>query len=606
MAAHTLVKSIESENFQSSNTDLDPSDLHSTGKHHTIPRLSSQFTTININNNERWNDSDSDLTITQEPNYLTLTLSNDIEETVEVMEPSLSDTQIGNQYEEFQCDPKTKLPISSRIIGFCSLSLAIFVVSLDQTILATSISRKNLFSNSSSNLIWINTIYLLMSVASQPLFEKISAILGRKSMFLLAMLIFLIGSSLCGASQNTQMLILSRGISGFGSGGILSLYILITSDIVPVQSHGKYHGLIQDVYVLGTVIGPFIGGIFLEYTSWRWEFYLNILIGSLTISLIFVLWYLSKIQDSVSGKLKNIDFLGITILFLGILAIVFPLIWGGNKYEWDSVFVIMLFCTGVVLLLGFILVESFFASEPIIPLHLFKIRNYLVIFIFNLLLGLNLIVFIFYLPIYFEFVKGYSIMRAGLQIYPLLLGYIPLSLIGFTTSRTPYFRPWMATIGFAMIAFAADSFSRFNQHSSTAAIFGFQFLAGAGLGCSLQTSLITAHNAAINSKDIPLITSVIVLFRTIGSSLGIVIAGAVYNFEMNSRELAISHENESFNIYKSQSESDKDLEAYTEALNKVFFMAMISSCIATIIGLFITSHHKTESGKEETISDPSN
>ncbi|CAG8465673.1 10607_t:CDS:2 [Ambispora leptoticha] len=492
-------------------------------------------------------------------------------------------------------DQTNQLPFKQLIIVFMGLALAIFLSSLDQMIVTTALPRIASDFHALSDISWVATSYLLTSTSFQPLYGKISDIFGRKFTFLFAISTFVAGSVLCGASIDMPMLIVSRAIAGIGGGGIMSLVMIIISDIVPLRERGKYQGILGGTFTISSVLGPLIGGVFTDRLSWRWAFYINLPTAALTITIIITILHLPHVYGSFKEKLKRIDFLGTTFLIASTVTILLPLNWGGNTYPWNSSIVISLFCVGAVLICVFLFIEFRIAVEPIVPQRLFKIRNPVLVYIGSFFIGMAFYGFIYYLPLYFQAVRGYSATKAGLQLLPLVLGLVAFSTgSGFATSLSGRYHPWII-FGYGLTTISAGLLSTLNENSNRGEEIGYLLMAGAGLGCSMQTALLAAQSA-VEYRDIAVVTSLSSFFRTIGGVFGVAISGSIFNNKLSSHLVDVLPPGISFDLVKNSVEYIRSLppdvqvpiiHAYVQSLRYVFLIGVPMAGVAFIHSLFI-------------------
>ncbi|KAG9303173.1 hypothetical protein G9A89_001789 [Geosiphon pyriformis] len=519
--------------------------------------------------------------------YSNYTNDRDIRKNVKV--PAIIDAgePVNDQTMEFQ--------FKQRMAIYVGLVMAIFLASLDSTIVSTALPTISSEFNALSDIPWVGTAYLLSSTASQPLYGKFSDIFGRKALFLCAIYVFLLGSLLCGAAQSMIMLVISRGIAGIGGGGIYSLVNVIIADIIPLRERGKYQGIIGATFSLSSVVGPLIGGALTDNLSWRWAFYINIPIGIAAIIVIVKLLNLPHVQGSLKAKLLRVDYFGTFIFVVAVVSILLTLNWGGNKYEWTSPVIILLLLAGAFSILMFIFYEVYVAPEPVITGRLFKIRNPLAVFACNFTTGITFLGLIFYLPVYYQAVKGDGAMEAGLRLAPLMLGIVITSAVsGFVTSWTGYYRGW-TIVGYSLIAIGTGLLTTFTEKTDRIQEIIYILIIGGGFGASLQTSLIAAQTS-VNYKDVAVVTSLTGFFRSIGGIVGVSISGSAFHYMLEKRLVEILPPNVSLeNVMNSLSYvrtlpldvQEPIIQSYMCALQYVFQVLTPPAVLSVFISLFI-------------------
>ena len=319
------------------------------------------------------------------------------------------------------------------IIG--ALMLRMFLAALDQTIVSTALPTIVADLHGASHLAWIVVAYLLAATVSTPLWGKLGDQYGRKFFFQAAIVIFLCGSALSGLSHSMTELIVFRAVQGLGGGGLMVGAQAIVGDIVSPRERGRYQGLFGAVFGVASIIGPLLGGVFVEQLTWHWIFYINVPVGAVALAVVAI---------QVPGNLRRvhhiIDYLGTATLILSASCLVLFTSLGGTTYPWGSPTIIALGVAGAVLLAIFAVVERG-ATEPVLPLHLFSIRAFSVVSVVGFIVGFAMFGAITYLPVFFQIVHGESPTISGLQLLPLLVGLIICSTgSGIVISRTGRYR----------------------------------------------------------------------------------------------------------------------------------------------------------------------
>ena len=298
---------------------------------------------------------------------------------------------------------------------FAGLLLAMLLASLDQTIVATALPTIVRDLGGLDQLSWVVTAYLLGATVTMPLWGRASDLYGRKPLFLAAIGVFLIGSALSGAAQDLTQLIAFRALQGLGAGGLMTLAMAIVAEIVSPRERGRYQGYIQMVFVIASVAGPLLGGVFADHLSWRWVFYVNLPIGAATIALI-----VSALHLPVERKPVRIDSLGAALLAGGLTCLLLVTTWGGREYAWDSGEIAGL-AAGAVALLALFVAQERRAAEPILPLRLFRQPVFVIVSAALFLTTLAFFAVIVYMPVYLQVATGASATGSGFLLLPLML-----------------------------------------------------------------------------------------------------------------------------------------------------------------------------------------
>jgi EmrB/QacA subfamily drug resistance transporter len=404
---------------------------------------------------------------------------------------------------------------------FGALMLVLLLASLDQTIVSTALPTIVGDLGGISKLSWVVTAYLLASTVVGPLYGKLGDLYGRKVLLQSAIVIFLVGSALCGISQNMTDLIVFRAIQGLGGGGLFVITIAVVGDIIPPRDRGRYQGFFGAVFAVSTVIGPLLGGFFVDSLSWRWIFYVNVPIGLVALAVIAIAF-----QARADHVRHTIDYLGASLLAGGLSAIVLYTSLGGTTYPWTSAQMVALIVSGFVLLAAFVFVEAR-APEPILPLEIFRNRVFSVTSAVGFIIGLALFGAVTYLPLYLQDVKGHSPTTSGLLITPMMAGLLITSIgSGQLISRSGRYKPFPIA-GTAIMAVGLALLSRLYVDTSTLVAGAYMLVLGLGLGLVIQVLVLAAQNA-VDYKYLGVATSGSTLSRQIGGSIGVAIFGAIF------------------------------------------------------------------------------
>jgi EmrB/QacA subfamily drug resistance transporter len=494
------------------------------------------------------------------------------------------------------------------IIG--ALMSAMLLAALDQTIVSTALPRIAQELNGLNHISWVATSYLLTSAVVTPLYGKISDLFGRKKIFLVAISIFLIGSILCGFSQNMGQLIVFRGIQGVGGGGLFALIFAIIGDIIPPRQRGRYQGYFGAVFGVSSVVGPLLGGFFTDHLSWRWVFYINIPIG--LFSMFIIARYLHLPVHRTEHK---IDFAGAGLLATAIVSLLLVTVWGGNQYAWVSPEILSLGALSILSTALFIRQEQR-AAEPILPLRLFRNDIFTVSSLLALVSGLVMFAAILYLPVYQQLVRGYSATKSGLLMLPLVIGLFAGNIgSGRIISQTGKYRKFPLA-GTLIITLGLWLFSHIGLTTNQWLLSVWMLVLGLGIGLFMQVTTLAVQNT-VERRDMGTATSTIVFFRNMGSSFGAAIFGTVLtsrlaHYLQQTLGPSASHINVS-NLEGGASQLQSInpevfhavLQSFTLAFRDLFLWAVPFALLGFVIALFLreeplrTSNHEAPSPSEE-------
>jgi EmrB/QacA subfamily drug resistance transporter len=337
---------------------------------------------------------------------------------------------------------------------------------------------------------------------------------------MMSVAIFLLGSVLCGLSQNIEQLIIFRAVQGLGGGGLMALVLAIIAEVVPLRQRGRYQGYFGAVFGISSVAGPLLGGLFTDHLSWHWIFYINLPLGLLA------LWAIAtKLHLPVRRSPHKIDYAGAALLSLASVSVLLVSVWGGLHYAWLSPQIISMSILAVVATALFIVRERF-AKEPIIPLGLFRNGIFISSVLLSVLAGIAMFASILYIPQYQQIVRGYSPTESGLLMLPLILGLLTASIIsGRLISKTGHYKPF-PIIGTLLLVLGLWLFSHLSLTTSHLEMSLWMLVIGAGLGSFMQVTTLAVQNA-VDPANLGVATSTVTFFRSIGGSLGGAIFGTI-------------------------------------------------------------------------------
>ncbi|KAG4257715.1 hypothetical protein FPRO04_13396 [Fusarium proliferatum] len=530
--------------------------------------------------------------------------------TQEYLSVEESNATLGNDAPRTQgIDYPSGLRLISLIVG---LGLAVLLVALDNTIIATAIPRISDDFKSLDDIGWYGSSYLLTTCAFQLLFGKLYTLFNIKWVFIAAMVLFEVGSAVCGAAPTSEALIVGRAIAGLGSAGLFQGAIIIIAYSVPLNKRPLYNGMFGSVYGVASVIGPLLGGAFVDHVTWRWCFYINLPVGAVAMLAAIMTVRIPKQKDPSQGSswisyVSDLDPIGTVCFLPGVVCLLLALQWGGTKYPWSSGKVIGPLVLSTVLLAAFVAVQVWKGDKATVPPRIIRQRTLVSASVFTLLLSAAYFAIVFYIPIWFQAIKGVSAIKSGIMCLPMILSVVIFSLVaGGGVTAIGHYVPF-AYASSILTAIGAGLITTFETDTGHPKWIGYQFLFGAGVGCGIQLGII-ASQVVLQEADIPTGTAIITLCQMLGGAISISAAQSIFG---NLLGHGISQTvGEDLNIVTQVGATDlKDvvdprfyarvLEAYNSALTETWYLsvALAALSIVGVIGMEWKSVKKLAAAK---------
>lgn len=414
-----------------------------------------------------------------------------------------------------------KRPRSVRVV-LLALMVAMMLAMLDNMIIGTAMPTIVGELGGMEHLSWVVTSYTLATAVATPIWGKLGDMYGRKATFMTSIVVFLIGSALSGMAPDMGALIGFRAVQGLGAGGLMVGVMAIIGDLIPPRERGKYQGMIAGVMALAMIGGPLVGGTITDNWGWRWAFYINLPLGVVALAAVGVVLQLPKKRAKA-----GIDYLGVLLLTVGITSVVLVTTWGGTEYAWGSARILQLSFLGVVALVGFVFWQTR-AAEPVIPLHIFRSRNFTLMSVIGFIAGFVMFGATLFLPLYQQAVQGASATNSGLLLLPMLGAMLVTSMVaGRVTTTTGRYKVF-PVLGSVLMVTGLYLLSTMDTGTSRLTSGIFMAVVGLGMGCLMQITMLVAQNS-VEMKDMGVASSSTTLFRTLGSSFGVALMGALFN-----------------------------------------------------------------------------
>lgn len=508
-----------------------------------------------------------------------------------VLEEAKEQTTEHEGEDEIEYPKKWKLGIIT-----LALMLSVFCMALDNTIIATAIPRITDQFNSIGDVGWYGSAYLLTTCAFQLLFGKLYTFYSIKWVYIIALFIFEIGSVICGAAPNSVAFIVGRAVAGLGAAGIFSGAILIVAHTVPLRQRPMYTGLLGGMYGIASVAGPLMGGAFTDKVTWRWCFYINLPLGGVTFAFIAFFFTSPAKSGKQSGltwrqKLRQLDPIGTAVFVPAVVCLLLALQWGGSTYPWGNWRIILCLVFFVVLIAIFIGIQFWLQDTATVPPRVFKMRSVWAGAWFIVFLGGSFFAMIYYVPIWFQAIKGVSATKSGIMNLPMLLGLVIMSLVaGGLVTTLGYYTPFMIASS-VLMSIGAGVMTTWTTTTNHDKWIGYSALYGIGVGMGMQQPLIGVQ-AVLPISDVPVGTAIIMFSQTLGGALFISVAQNVFSNQLIKN---IARDLPSINpatVLSVGATSLKDripkqdlpqvLVAYNDTLTQVFYVAVATAALSLV------------------------
>ncbi|MGB3330587.1 MAG: MDR family MFS transporter [Thermomicrobiales bacterium] len=472
---------------------------------------------------------------------------------------------------------------------FAGLLVSMLLSSLDQTIFSTALPTIVGELNGVDHMLWVTTAYILAATIMMPVYGKLGDLIGRKPLFIGALSIFIVGSVVGGMATSMPLLIAARAIQGVGGGGLMILAQAIIADVVPVRERGRYMGVMGAVFGVSAVAGPLLGGWFTESIGWRWAFWLNIPLGLVAIALAWRFLPMTR-----HANRPAIDTAGFVTMAISVTSLILVTSLGGNTWAWSSPEIIGLSIVAIVAGIAFVWVESR-AAEPLIPLHLFRDRNFNLATIAGLVIAIAMFGAIGYMPTYLQMVHGFTATEAGFLTLPMVFGLMVTAMgTGQIASRTGRYK-WMPIAGGVVMSIGLLLLSTLEASTSIWIVCAYLMVLGAGIGFGMQILVLIVQNA-FPGREVGTATAANNFFREIGASLGSAVVGSMFTARLTSLLIermpadaagAVSENSLTPAVVRSLPAPIRDAIAssYNDALTPVFLF-LVPLTLATIVILF--------------------
>ncbi|MBE7434437.1 MAG: MFS transporter [Anaerolineales bacterium] len=484
------------------------------------------------------------------------------------------------------------------ILVTIGIMLSLFLASMESTVVATATPTIVGELGGLSHFSWVFSAYMLASTTTVPLYGKLSDLYGRRRLYIFAMVLFLIGSVLCGQANSMTQLILARGLQGVGAGGIMPLAFILIGEMFSLQQRTKMQGFFSGVWGVSSILGPLLGGFLVDSLSWRWVFYINIIPGLMAAGLVAYAW-----RDVIIGAEKpSVDYAGAVLLMTAIVTLLLALLDDSGLFDkWAMIGV------SVILFIALFWVESH-AADPILPLELFRGKLFSTAIVHGIFSGWALFGSISFIPLFVQSVLGTSATQAGITISPMLLGWVASSIIGTRILLKVGYRR-LAIIGTFLLVVGSFFMSQIDAGTDQIAMMVFVMLMGIGMGFSIPSFLI-AVQTMVYRRYLGTATSTMQFSRSMGGTLGVSVMGAVLTARLSANLAASNLDPELVSQLLEPTPAaglvvnESARLALADAISAVFVIAFVTAALALVSVFFAPKVELDEKVSSEESPSP--
>ncbi|EDU50800.1 ProP Permease major facilitator superfamily [Pyrenophora tritici-repentis] len=490
------------------------------------------------------------------------------------------------------------------LAAFGSLCIITLMAALDATSISVALPvMAKALGGTAIEAFWSGTAFLLTSTVFQPILGSFSHIFGRKSLIYISLVFFLIGSIVPGLAENFTVILVGRSIQGIGGGGILCLTEMVIVDTVPLRERGNWLSVFGVMWALGTVTGPLLGGGFAEKVSWRWVFYINLPFLAIGAIMITIFLQLNQKHGAFLSKLRQVDWIGMILFVASMTGFLIPVTWGGVQYAWDSWHTLVPLILSAAGLIAFIAYIEFFAPNPLIRTSVFKTKSAAILYTSTVIHGLILWSILYYLPLYFQAVKGYGPILSGVAVFPWTFTVAPASIAtGIAIAVTGKYR-WANRAGWVITTLGMGVLILLKPNTSTVSWIFLNLVGGIGTGV-LFPAMALAVQASATAKDQAYAANMFSFLRAFGQTLGVAIGGVIFQNQMRKKMLTFPLLADMAGEYSRDAaglvgiirdmpagEMKEQLrESYTDALKYIWIVMLAFSAVALLGSWFIEAY----------------